>query len=124
MRRCAPCLLLWIPKTRDRRRGAKNYCSLSHCDSELQQWYRCKWGGRDGHLEAAHHKIACAARASRGPGHGSAATGRAARRARRVALIGFAVVCALAANARHMLRLHAAAAAEARAPLRRAGRAR
>ena len=31
------------------------------------------------------------------------------------ALIGFAVVCALAVNARHMLRLHAAAAAEARA---------
>ena len=113
-RRCAPCLLLWIPKTRDRRRGAKNYCSLSHCDSELQQWYRCKWGGRDGHLETAHHKIACAARAEPRPWPRERRHGTQSGSARPAwcALIGFAVVCALAVNARHMLRLHAAAAAE------------
>ena len=39
------------------------------------------------------------------------------------ALIGFAVVCALAVNARHMLRLHAAAAAEREGGLLEAWRA-
>ncbi len=63
--------------------GEKIIAASPHCDSELQQWYGCKWGSRDGHLEAAHHKKACAARASRGPGHGSAATGRKAHHARR-----------------------------------------
>ena len=55
--------------------GEKIIAASSHCDSESQQWYGCKWGSRDGHLDAAHHKKACAARASRGPGRGSAATG-------------------------------------------------